>query len=85
MHNLQFRGTYANLLAGLQTLTPEQLAQSITAASESRMHSDVSLEITREAQFYADGEWTSESDLDDEEREGLEREEAGQVYFYLHD
>ena len=89
MHNLQFRGTWADLLAGLQTLTAEQLARPVFAAHEERIHHDVSLEITQEAQYYQDGDFQGgQTEYDQwtvEEREGMKREEPGEVYLFLHD
>lgn len=87
MANLSFQGTWADLLRGLQTLTPEQLARPIEGNTETRHFSDVSLEITTEAQYYQDGEWQGgQSDWQlwtDEERDGMERVEAGEVYLSL--
>ncbi|OGX84120.1 hypothetical protein BEN47_16720 [Hymenobacter lapidarius] len=84
MPNISFHNTWADLLAGLQTLTPEQLARPIEASTENNIFHDVSLEITTCAQFFSDGEWQGEdADLQEEEKEGMIRIEAGEVYLAL--
>ena len=85
MSNRSYTGTYANLLAGLQTLTAEQLARPIEATTETHSFGEVSLQITTKDQFYQDGDWQgSASDLDADEQAGCDlRRPAGDVYIYL--
>jgi hypothetical protein len=89
MANISFSGKWKDLLAALQTLTPEQLDRGIVAAGEEQLFLDVSLEITTEPHYQDDSHdpYIAESELlaelGEEGRAQLdeyEREEAGAVY-----
>jgi hypothetical protein len=89
MNNISFSGTWADLLAALQTLTPEQLAQDIVAVNNEVPTTDVSLEITTERHYELEvGEpWVAESkalrEVDRAELDTCDFAEAGEVYLLI--
>lgn len=56
--------TWADLLAGLQKLTPEQLAKAAVAGSEHTSYSDLVLVVTTEPHYEVEPheEWLGESE-----------------------
>jgi hypothetical protein len=87
--NLTTSGTWADLLAALQKLTPEQLSRYMVASSESSHYADVALQVTTEKHYQDDPHdpYLPESEmlehLTREELAECDSEDAGAVFLFL--
>lgn len=87
--NIKTYGTWGDLLAALQKLTPEQLSRYMVAGSETNHYADVSLQVTTERHYQDDAHdpYLPESEmlqhLTPEELAQCDSEEAGSVFLSL--